>query len=338
MSVPNQPWPGESAREWFPTHTWGMDRLPTLGQVVQGKREQGLRISVGLPTMNEAATLAPILTLIRDELGAGGAGLVDDLAIFDGGSSDNTLQVARDLGIDAYATPDLLKGVEVLPGKGEALWRSLDALRGDIVVWVDADIRNFTADFVWRLVAPLVMDPSLQFVKGYYTRPLEAGGTMIPGEGGRVTELLARPMLSSLFPELSGFIQPLSGEYAGRRDALVQVPFFTGYAVEIGLLIDLCERFGLNGLAQVDLSERIHRNRPLSDLGPMATAIARAIFKRAEQRGRIQTHLPIEGMPFLRPGTGPAAGGQSELTERLLEDPERVPFAQAEAEAGPNLG
>ncbi len=312
-------WPGEHSRAWFEGHTLTSRHIPPLGDLVTRKRAEGLRVSVGLPALNEGTTIGPILKIIREEL-MGPDGLVDDLAVLDGGSSDDTGEVARAAGARFLPTRDILPELPAWPGKGEALWRSLHELRGDIIVWVDSDIRYFTPAFVVNLVAPFLLNPDLAFVKGFYERPLERNGEMMPREGGRVTELLARPLLSALFPELSGFIQPLSGEYAGRREALMGVPFFTGYAVEVGLLIDLANSVGLDAMAQVDLAERVHRNRPLGELSPMATAIARAIFKRAEQRGRITSEIEIEGTPFLYPGP------DATLQAREIDDPERPPM------------
>jgi hypothetical protein len=169
-------------------------------------------------------------------------------------------------------------------GKGEALWKSLYCTQGDIVIWLDTDIVNIHPRFAYGLIGPLLLRPDIQFVKGFYRRPLRVADKIQAGGGGRVTELTARPLLNLFFPELSGVIQPLSGEYGGRRAALEQLSFFSGYGVEIGLLIDVLEKFGLNAIAQVDLQERIHHNQPLEALGKMSFAIIQAVMHKLESR------------------------------------------------------
>ncbi|MGH2728921.1 MAG: glucosyl-3-phosphoglycerate synthase, partial [Actinomycetota bacterium] len=257
-------------------------------------------VSVVLPALNEAATIGSICSTIRRRL-IDRTGLVDELLVVDCSSEDGTHEIAAHAGAVVHNINELVPEMPVVMGKGEALWRSLAAVSGDVVVWIDSDIRNFSTRFVTRLVAPILTDPTVSFVKGFYRRPMARGEELIPDEGGRVTELLARPMLAALFPELSGFVQPLAGEYAGHIDVLKRVPFFTGYSVEIGLLIDLLDTVGLDAMAQVDLDERVHRNRPLAELGPMAYAIGRTILQRAEERGRLRSALDFPMAPMLRP-------------------------------------
>ena len=312
-------WPGERARAWFAGHTLTAEHLPSAADLAVRRASEGVNVSVALPALNEGATIGAICAEIRSAL-MDGAGLVDELVVLDGGSSDDTARVARNAGARVVSIREVLRDIPVIAGKGESLWRSLAVLRGDIVVWIDADIKNFHADFVSRLVAPLLMNPDLAFVKGYYRRPIEQDGILMPDGGGRVTELAARPLLNAMFPELSGFIQPLAGEYAGRREILSEVPFFTGYSVEVGLLIDLLQLVGLDTLAQVDLGERVHRNRRLDELSPMAYAIARSIMKRAVERGRMESGMSFEGAPFLVPGL------DGELVARQIDEPERPPM------------
>jgi glucosyl-3-phosphoglycerate synthase len=173
-------------------------------------------------------------------------------------------------------------------GKGEALWKSLHVLDGDIVAWIDTDIRNIQPRFVHGLIGPLLREPRIQYVKGFYRRPIRQGITLFAEGGGRVTELMARPLINLFFPELSGMIQPLSGEYAGRRALLESVSFFTGYGVEIGLLIDIADAAGLPAIGQVDLERRIHRNQPLSNLSQMSFTILQAAISKLEERHRIE--------------------------------------------------
>jgi len=276
------PWLTRRAHRWYARHTFQIDDLPD--DLVGLKRAQSASISVALPAVDEAPTVGRICRSIADALMPD---LVDELVVLDGGSSDGTAEVAREAGANVVDAREILPAIAAVKGKGESLWRSLSVLSGDLICWIDADIANFEPHFVSNLVAPLLADPTTMFVKAFYRRPITYGGIVLPKGGGRVTELLARPLLNALFPELGGFIQPLSGEYAGRRDVLMQLPFFTGYSVEAGLLIDLLDVVGLDGIAQVDLGARVHRNRPLDELAPMAYAIARAILLRAEEWGRL---------------------------------------------------
>lgn len=281
------PWRSGLAQRWHHRRTWTAEMLPGTEELTARKVASGERVSVVLPALNEAETIGAICRSIRDGL-MGSRPLVDELLVVDCASTDGTPDIAAANGARVHDVAELIPDVEVEPGKGEALWRSLSAARGDIVVWIDSDIRNFSTRFVTGLIAPLITDPTVSYVKGFYRRPIMRGGELVADEGGRVTELLARPLLAWLFPELTGFAQPLAGEYAGRAEVLRRLPFFTGYSVEVGLLIDMLELVGLDGLAQVDLGERVHRNRPLVELSPIAHAIARTILERAEQRGRMR--------------------------------------------------
>lgn len=245
-------------------------------RLLREKQEQGLSISVCLPARDEEATVGQIVATVRRTL-MEAVPLVDEVVVLDDGSIDSTAEVASWEGARVIAADDVLTEAGPGSGKGNAMWKSLQVTTGDIVCWVDADIRNFGHHFVTGLIGPLLTDPEIDFVKGYYRRPLHGE----PTGGGRVTELVARPILSVLFPHLAGFIQPLGGEYAGRRSLLESVPFVEGWGVEIGLLVDIVERVGLSGTAQVDLGVREHRNRPLDDLGPQATAILATALRRA---------------------------------------------------------
>lgn len=245
-------------------------------RLLREKQEQGLTISVCLPARDEEATVGQIVATVRRTL-MESVPLVDEVVVLDDGSIDSTAEVATWEGARVIPAEDILPEAGPGSGKGNAMWKSLQVTSGDVVCWVDADIRNFGHHFVTGLIGPLLTNPAIDFVKGYYRRPLHGE----PTGGGRVTELVARPILSVLFPHLAGFIQPLGGEYAGRRSLLEQVPFVEGWGVEIGLLVDIVERVGLGATAQVDLGVREHRNRPLDDLGPQATAILATALRRA---------------------------------------------------------
>jgi glucosylglycerate phosphorylase len=269
--------------EWFSKNTYHSHSFDNLHRLVALKRSQGLTISLGLPTLNEEDTIGEIIRICKKAL-VEDVPLVDEIAVIDSGSDDHTCQIASSLGVPVYLHPQILPEFGSIPGKGEALWKSLAVLQGDLLVWVDTDTKNFQPRFVYGLLGPLLEFPNLQFVKGFYRRPIYQANELYDSGGGRVTELLVRPFLNLHFPELSGFIQPLSGEYAGRRSTFERLPFFTGYGVEIGLLIDLVESFGLENTAQIDLLVRIHRNRPLSSLSQMSFSILQVLINRLEKR------------------------------------------------------
>ena len=210
--------------------------------------------------------------------------LLDEMVVIDSNSTDQTREIAKDLGIPVHIHQEILPRYGERSGKGEALWKSLYCTIGDIIIWIDTDIVNIHPRFVYGLIAPLLLRPEIHFVKGFYRRPLKVGNRIQAGGGGRVTELTARPLLNLFYPELSGIIQPLSGEYGGRRKALEQLPFFSGYGVEIGLLIDLFETFGLRAISQVDLLERVHHNQTLEALSKMSFAIIQAVIGKLEKR------------------------------------------------------
>ncbi len=234
-----------------------------------------LSVSVVLPARNEEPTVGPIVATLHDRL-VEEFPLIDELLVIDDGSTDATAALAAEAGAKVVAAESILP-THGSGGKGEALWKSLRASRGDIVVWCDADIRNFGERFVLGVIGPLLTRPDIGFVKGFYRRPLSADGE----GGGRVTELVARPLIANLFAELGHMVQPLSGEFGGRRQFLEAVPFHRGYAVDLGLLIDLSRRFGPASIGQVDLGTRVHRNRPLRELGPQAAAITAMALERA---------------------------------------------------------
>jgi glucosyl-3-phosphoglycerate synthase len=249
---------------------------PDAHDLADRKRHLGVRVSVCLPARDEAATIGPIVATVRREL-VEGAGLVDEVLVLDDGSTDGTAEVAREAGGQVHAVAEVLPDLAVGQGKGNALWKSLYVAEGDLVCFLDADLRTFSAPFVTRLLEPLLLEPEIGFVKGFYERPL--GGA--PTGGGRVNELVARPLLCALFPELATIRQPLGGEYAGRRELLEVVPFVEGWGVELGLLVDLADRFGVDAIAQRDLGVREHRNRSLDELAPQAMAVLLTGLRRA---------------------------------------------------------
>jgi glucosyl-3-phosphoglycerate synthase len=270
------------ARAWFQHRTSSATSLADIDPdaLLRAKRRGGHRVSVVLPARNEEATVGRLVADVRERW-MRRVPLVDELLVVDSDSTDATADVARAAGAEVVATTDVLPAHGTRAGKGEALWKSLAATTGDLVVFLDADLVGDVAHYVPGLLGPLLRDPSVLYVKGCYTRPLEVDGHVQPAGGGRVTELTARPLLNALWPELAGFVQPLGGEYAGRRSALEQVPFVASYGVEVGLLIDLLRLGGLHALAQVDLGVRRHTSQSVEALGEMAGQVVSAVLARA---------------------------------------------------------
>ncbi|HZU11633.1 MAG TPA: glucosyl-3-phosphoglycerate synthase [Chloroflexota bacterium] len=277
----------ELVDRWFARNTFHSHEFRSLRYLVDLKERQGRTISVALPALNEEKTVGKIISTIKRTL-MERVPLVDELLLIDSNSDDRTVEIAEGLGIPVYRHPEILPHLPSYAGKGEALWKSLYVTKGDIVVWVDSDITDLHPKFVYGLVGPLLADPALGFIKGFYRRPLKLGGELATTGGGRVTELTARPLINLFYPQLSGVVQPLAGEMAGRRDILETLPFFTGYGVETGLLIDILERYGLDVFAQADLEYRIHRNQTLLSLSKMAFAIVQVVMQRLGERDRLR--------------------------------------------------
>jgi glucosyl-3-phosphoglycerate synthase len=277
--------------EWFRTRTFHHSQFSDLDRLVAAK--QGRTVSVCLPTRNEAATVGEVVQAIREQL-MHRLPLVDEIVVIDSMSTDGTVEAAREAGAAVHEDRDILPELEALGGKGDALWKSLFVLSGDLIVFIDADIRNFDPHFVYGLLGPLLVEQGVGYVKAIYERPIGEGAGMAASGGGRVTELVARPLVNLFFPELMGVVQPLSGEYAGTREVLESVPFFTGYGVEFGLLVDVLERIGLEGMAQVDLDVRIHRNQAVPELSRMAFSVLQTAFLRLRSLGRMQLHGDME--------------------------------------------
>jgi glucosyl-3-phosphoglycerate synthase len=264
---------------WLADRSWNRPRW-TISELVAAK--EGRTISVVLPALNEEETIESVIEsispLVRDY-----GGLVDELIVLDSGSTDDTEIRAIAAGTRVVSREQALPEIPPRPGKGEALWRSLAATSGDIVVFVDSDLINPHPMFVPWLVGPLLTCDGIHLVKGFYRRPLNVGGASGGAGatgGGRVTELVARPLLSALRPELGGVLQPLGGEYAATRELLTALPFAPGYGVEIGLLVDTFDRLGLDAIAQVNLGVRAHRNRPLAELGAMSRQVIATLLSR----------------------------------------------------------
>lgn len=268
----------EEVERWLSGRSWSVADRP-LPRLLAAKAATGQTVSVVLPALNEEATVGEIVSVIRHDLMLQ-APLVDEIVVVDSGSTDRTAEKAAAAGATVVHRDAILPRVPTVPGKGEVLWRSLLVTRGDIVCFVDADLKEFSSDFVLGIAGPLLTDPGVHLVKAMYDRPLALSGGPAPGpaaagQGGRVTELMARPLLNMHWPRLAGFVQPLGGEYAARRSLLERLPFPVGYGVEFGLLVDALHLVGLDALAQVDVGVRKHRHQDGHALGRMAAAIYR---------------------------------------------------------------
>jgi len=311
----------ERVDQWFAENTFHRREFVDLGKLVDLKQNQKLTISLGLPALNEAETVGNIIQIVKTTL-VDEVPLLDEIVLIDSGSTDDTVKIARDLGIPVVVHQEILPEQGAYRGKGEALWKSLHALKGDLIAWVDTDIKNFYPGFVYGLLGPLLREPEIQYVKGFYRRPITMDGKLVSEGGGRVTELTVRPLFNLFYPDLSGMIQPLAGEYAGRRAVLERVPFFTGYGVETGLLIDLINDFGLNAIAQVDLEERIHRNQSLASLSQMSFAIIQVVMQRLQQKSRIEIMDVVNrSMKLIKPKKRSYA-----LDLKPIQDHERPPM------------
>jgi glucosyl-3-phosphoglycerate synthase len=287
------------------------------------------RVSVVLPARNEEATVGAIVSTIRQHL-MDRVPLVDELIVVDSRSTDRTAQVARAAGAEVVSQDAMTRGLPRLTGKGDALWAGLAAAEGDVVAFVDADLRDFRPHFVTGLLGPLLTDPSVDFVKGFYHRPLVRATDVEADGGGRVTELMARPLLNLFWPELAGFVQPLAGEYAGRREVLERVPFVSGYGVETAMLIDLLELIGLDALAQVDLGERKHRHQDTAALGRMSAQILLTAWSRLQRRGWAAPGVAPTALltQFRRGGSEALPNLDREIVVSDVSIEERPPLAQ----------
>jgi glucosyl-3-phosphoglycerate synthase len=263
--------------------TSNQGKCASVPDLVDLKEKNALTVSVVIPALNEAETIGLIVSSIAGTL-MGASPLVDELVVIDGGSLDATAAIACSFGATVYALADAGPPISC-NGKGTAMWKALFVTRGDIIVYLDADVADFDPGIIASLVGPMLRDRELYHVKASYRRPLVVDGRSYAGYGGRITELLVKPLLRLLVPDLAAVRQPLGGEYAFRRDALEKLPFSSGYGVEIGLLVDFYFRYGMGRFLQVDTGQRIHRNRPVTELGAVATQVARVLLNKLRQHG-----------------------------------------------------
>jgi len=312
--------------QWLAERTFHHSNFWDIKWLVEEKKKQGLSISLCLPTLNEESTIGKTIIILKSEL-HDRYPLLDEIAVIDSGSTDKTCSIAKSFGADVYDASEHLTEEGVRSGKGENLWKALYLLKGDIIVYVDTDIKNIHPRFVYGLVGPLIQAPEVHYVKAFYDRPIAFSGSLRPTGGGRVTEILIRPLFSLFFPELTAILQPLSGEYAGRRSILEKIAFPVGYGVETAMLIDIYEQLGLYAFAQTDLDRRVHRNQETIALGRMAFGVLRTFMSRLkrEQLVELKNALPSIMRQYQ------ADDGVYRQVEYEIEEFERQPMIDVEA-------
>ncbi len=271
--------------EWFEQRSYHHRDFEGLTRTSDDGAERP-SVTLIFPARNVAGTIGTILSTVADLRIR--AGIPDQVIVVDADSPDGTADIARAYDVEVYSENQLMPGYGPAQGKGDAMWRALSMARGDIVMFADADTTDFEEHFVYGTLGPLLADHTIQFVKAAYRRPFKQGEERLLDGGGRVTELMAKPLLNLFYPELAGFVQPLAGEFAARRELLSSVPFFTGYGVEIGMMIDIYEQIGLPGMAQVDLGTRQNRHQPLASLTRMSSVVLRTV---AAREGLVQRSL-----------------------------------------------
>ena len=310
-------------KKWLDQNTFHHGEFWDILKLVKEKEKKGLKISLCIPTLNEEKTIGKEVLILRSEL-MERYPLIDEFAIIDSGSEDKTLEVAGSYGADTYLASDILPEEGDKRGKGENLWKAIHQLKGDIICYVDADISNIHPRFVYGLVAPLIHRAEVKYVKAFYDRPLNYSSGLRSSGGGRVTEILIRPLFSLFYPELTNIIQPLSGEYAARREVLEIIPFPIGYGVETSHLLDLYLMYGLNAFAQTDLDRRVHRNQTTNALGKMSFGILQTFINRLHSQGKIDR---IPDMETFYRRFQVEDGSYNQLTQEVVEE-ERRPMIE----------
>ena len=313
--------------EWFEHRSFHHRDFHSLGVSRDGAERPSTTLI--FPARNVAGTIGNILTVVADLQAR--TGLPDQVIVVDADSPDGTADIARAHGAEVYSENQLMPGYGPAQGKGDAMWRALSVARGDVIMFADADTTDFRAHFVYGTLGPLLTDPAIQFCKAAYRRPFTQEEKSVPDGGGRVTELMAKPLLNLFYPELAGFVQPLAGEFAARRELLKAVPFFTGYGVEIGMLIDIFNVIGLGAMAQVDIGTRQNRHQPLGDLSRMSSVVLRTVAAREGISARYLDEAATGLWDPHQPETylhAVATQGGARLDEHLNELLERPPLAR----------
>ena len=311
---------------WLKSHTFHHREFSDLEALYRAKQRAGLKVSLCIPTLNEEKTIGKEIAILKTAL-MDRVPLIDEFAVIDSGSTDRTAEICASSGVDFLHSGDILPRFGFKRGKGENLWKGVYQLTGDIICFVDADISNIHPRFVYALIAPLLLNRNTHYVKSFYERPMvHSNGDIRSSGGGRVTEILVRPMFSLFYPELTQLFQPLSGEYAVRREILEKIPFPVGYGVETSHLLDVYEHWGMDAFAQVDLDKRVHRNQSTSALGRMSFRILQSLLGRLAAQGKITTSMKLSSIYRALEITGPH---YQEIKTEILEE-ERPPLVEIE--------
>ena len=324
----------QDAAEWFENRSYKHEDFSDLSELARLKGESGQTVSLVLPSRNVADTIGGILDEVRalNERMPGGIPLVDQTIVVDADSEDGTADAARLKGAEVFSENNLLSTYGGAHGKGDAMWRSLSVATGDVVMFADADTTDFRPQFLYGTLGPMFKTPGVRFVKGAFRRPFKSNESSEPDGGGRVTELTTKPLFNLFYPELTGFVQPLAGEFAADKELFASIPFLTGYAVETGIMIDVLKKAGLGAMAQVDLGTRQNRHQPLFDLGRMSYSVLRAVARRLRQDGRLQQvrdpGLPDSLFQFSEYAHAVATPEGLALREHVEELVERPPLAE----------
>ncbi len=273
---------------WLKTNTFHYSQFSNIDGLVAEKHKKKITISLCLPTLNEEKTIGKEIVIMKSELMTRYP-LLDEIVVIDSGSTDDTVKIAESFDAKVYRADDILPNHEKFKGKGENLWKGLYICEGDIIIYLDADIKNIHHRFAYGLLGPLLLNDGIKYTKAFYDRPIAIGKSKVrPTGGGRVTELVIRPMFSLFFPELTQILQPLSGEYAGYREIFERIPFPIGYGVETSMILDICEQWGLDVIAQVDLEKRVHRNQDTKALGRMSFVVIKTFLNRLQKLGIVE--------------------------------------------------
>lgn len=316
------------AAEWFRHRSYEYTQFSDTTELSRRKREQNLTVSLVLPGRNVADTVGGIIDEVHAVNERAGSPLVDQLIVVDADSEDGTAKVAASHGAEVYSENRLLSRYGGAHGKGDAMWRSLSVARGDLIMFADADTKDFEPQFVYGVLGPILTVPQVRYVKAAYRRPFKKGESLEPDGGGRVTEISTKPLFNLFYPELTGFVQPLAGEFVADRELFCSIPFLTGYAVETGIMIDVLRKVGLGAMAQVDLGTRQNRHQPLRDLSRMSYSVLRAVARRLRQEGRLHQvrdpNLPdslFQFSDYLHAVATPEGLQLQEYVEELVERP-----------------
>lgn len=292
-----------------------------LGALSSLKKSLNQSVSVVIPALNEGATIGKIVSTIKETC-VDRFNVVDEIVVIDGSSKDDTVAIAKKCGANTFLSDEIGPSVKC-SGKGVALWKSQFVTRGDIVLFVDSDITDFDERFIGGLLGPLLRNPGLVFVKAFYRRPLVIDSNVFIDQGGRVTELLVRPLLKQCVPELAALHQPLSGEYALRKKFLSEISLWSGYSIEIGIVLDAYFKAGLDGIAQVDMDQRFHRNRPLHELSAMASCILRVFMEKMHRQNKLSLSDELHSLIALQ---------ENKASGYFTYDSELPPYSQFCAE------